>query len=89
MFFWVGSRARHAKLISYRLADCVGVGEMIVFTVCYYSNLRVHILTVFLSLTSRKQAIAILQFLSWEDDNLILLSDGSNNNLWRRGCIGD
>jgi len=47
-FFWVGSRARHVKLISYRLVDCVGIGEMIVFTVRYHSNPPVHILTAFL-----------------------------------------
>ena len=69
------------RLIPYRRADCVD--EMIEFTVCYHSNPCAHILTVSLSLTSRSQSTAISQFLSWKDDNLILLRDGSSDNLWR------
>ena len=85
--FMLGSRAWHVKLISYRRADCVD--EMIEFTVRYRSNPCAHILTVSLSLTSRSQSTAISQFLSWKDDNLILLRDGSSNNLWRWGCVED
>jgi len=69
------------RLISYRRADCVD--EMIKFTVRYHSNPCAHILTVSLSLTSRSQLTAILQFLSWKDDNLIFVGDGSSDNLWR------
>jgi len=69
------------RLISYRRADCVD--EMIGFTVRYHSNPCAHILTVSLSLTSRSQMTAILQFLSWKDDNLIFVGDGSSDNLWR------
>ena len=69
------------RLISYRRADCVD--EMIEFTVRYHSNPCAHILTVSLSLTSRSQLTAILQFLSWKDDNLIFVGDGSSDNLWR------
>ena len=58
--FLLGSRAWHVRLISYRRADCVD--EMIEFTVRYHSNPCAHILTVSLSLTSRSQSTAILQF---------------------------
>ena len=85
--FLLGSRAWHVRLISYRWADCVD--EMIKFTVRYHSNPCAHILTVSLSLTSRSQSTAISQFLSWKDDNLILLRDGSSDNLWRWGCVED
>jgi len=56
---------------------------MIEFTVRYHSDPYAHILTVSLSLTSRSQSTAILQFLSRKDDNLIFLGDGSSDNLWR------
>jgi len=59
--FLLTSPAWHVESISYRRVGCVD--EMIVFTVCYHSNPRVHILTAFLS--SRSQATAILQSPSW------------------------
>jgi len=69
------------RLISYRRADYVD--EIIEFIVCYHSNPCAHILTLSLLLTSRSQSTVILQSLSWKDDNLILLRDGSSDNLWR------
>ena len=52
--------------------------EITIFIVHCHYYLRTHILSV--SLISRSQATAILQFLSWLDDNMTLLRDGSSDS---------
>ena len=82
--FLLGSRAWHVRLISYRWADCVN--EMMVFTARYHSNPCAHIFTVSFHWPP---GVNRQQSLSWKDDNLILLRDGSSDNIWRWECIGD